>query len=186
LEPLLTDRLSAYNDQSSTERDPEFLVFPIQEPPYWDDNTLVELLTFEFPKPLSTTAKTSFEWYLNKFLAYVALPSRPHCANPTNLTYPVSNMQPSEPSEPSVAQPFGPLWPSERSHQQCVVLISWSGLPAREAWCRNFLAHPYDVAGYHVHGVSLAGAVIKSATETMHFVDHFRLKYEEEVGQMRG
>jgi hypothetical protein len=95
-------------------------------------------------------------------------------------------MKPSAPNEPSVAQPFGPLWPSERSHQKCAVLISWNGLPAREVWCRNFLAHPYDLSGYIVHGVSLAGAVVKSTTETVHVVDHFRLKYEKEDEQMEG
>jgi hypothetical protein len=37
-----------------------------------------------------------------------------------------------------------------------------------------------------VHGVSLAGAVVKSTTETVHVVDHFRLKYEKEDEQMEG
>ncbi|KAF2448735.1 hypothetical protein P171DRAFT_428764 [Karstenula rhodostoma CBS 690.94] len=158
LEALLTEKLSPHNDHSSTAREPEFTSFPMQEAPYWDDNTVVELITFDFLTPLSKAAKTAFEWYLNKFLA---------------------TMQPSDPDEPSIAQPFGTLWSAGSTHQ-CLIAISWSGVPAREAWLRNFLAHPYDVAGYLVHGISLAGAVVKGKTGTLHTVDHFRLKYAKE------
>lgn len=51
-------------------------------------------------------------------------------------------------------------------------------MPAREAWLRNFLAYPYDVAGYLVHAIYLSGAVVTGKTGTLYIVDHFRLKYE--------
>jgi len=92
-------------------------------------------------------------------------------------------MEPSDPDDESIAEPFGPLWSSDKSQQQCLVSITWKGLLHRKAWLRNFLAHPYDVAGYLVHGVSLSGATINSTTGTLHAVDHFKLKYEKAPGE---
>ncbi|KAL5413189.1 hypothetical protein PMIN04_009564, partial [Paraphaeosphaeria minitans] len=68
-EALLSEKLSPTNDLSLTTREPEFISFPMQETPDWDDNTVVELITFDFSKPLSNVARAAFEWYLNKFLA---------------------------------------------------------------------------------------------------------------------
>ncbi|KAK7189741.1 hypothetical protein PSPO01_04131 [Paraphaeosphaeria sporulosa] len=157
-EAILSEKLSPSNDLSLTTHDPEFISFPAQEPPDWDDNTVVELITFDFPKPLSHVEKAAFEWYLNKFLA---------------------TMQPSGPDDSSIVQPFGPLWSAGSLHQ-CFVAINWTEIPAREAWLRNFLAHPYDVAGYLVHGISLAGAVVKSRTGTLHAIHHSGSKYAED------
>lgn len=75
LETLLAEKLSPRNDEFCTAREPEFTYFPMQEPPYWDDNSVVEPITFDFEMPLSKAAKAAFEWYLNKFLAYVNYPS---------------------------------------------------------------------------------------------------------------
>ncbi|KAJ4346925.1 uncharacterized protein N0V89_010858 [Didymosphaeria variabile] len=156
---IIKSKIFSQRDSTYAQSDPEFAAFPAQGLPDWDDGSLIELVTFDFPKSLSNYEKTAFEWYLNKFIA---------------------NMEPSDPDEPSIVQPFKPLWSSSKDKQQSVVFISWNGLPERKAWLQNFLAHPYDVAGYVVHGVFLSGAAIVSTTETLHTVDHFKLKYKKE------
>ncbi|KAL1593886.1 hypothetical protein SLS60_010619 [Paraconiothyrium brasiliense] len=156
---IIEGKMFTQRDSTRTQCYPEFAAYLAQGLPDWYDDSLIELITFGFPKPLSNNEETAFEWYLNKFIA---------------------NMEPSDPDEPSITQPFGPLWSSSKDKQQSVVFISWNGLPERKAWLRNFLAQPYDVAGYVAHGVSLSGVAIASTTETLRTVDHFKLKYEQE------